>query len=376
MEEPVDEEPIEINYDAPELTYLYQAIEDKAFMAAIDFLESGKPEVRDECRTWITRFEKENSKKIRWSQLPLHAAIVFQAPTKVIELLVKCYPKAVRCTDDQSMLPIHLAFRKGSSDGTLHALLKAFPESVNAKDGRGRVPLQLASEGSSAKKGEIVAIFEENAKVKARKTLADEKIGVVEDKLELSETANAELQNTNEALSNEKRAVEDELAAAKEEITTLREFESAAAAAAAASPKSVKSTRSFRSTTPGAAIARALSNDNTGDNSKSAHTTATPTTMSSDTKTKKKKFFKKMFKSKKSKAAAATAATGAVAAGAVTQKSKKTITEETTKQIVVDKNYEVTPASSSADGDNNKADENPAEEAATPTPLVVETVAC
>jgi hypothetical protein len=346
--EPEDEEPIEINYDAPELTYLYQAIEDKAFMAAIDFLESGKPEVRDECRTWITRFEKENEKKIRWSQLPLHAAIVFQAPTKVIELLILNYPKAVRCTDDQSMLPIHLAFRKGSCDAILHALLKEFPESVNAKEGRGRYPLQLASQGPAAKKGGIISIFEENAKIKARKTLAEEKLGGMEDKLAASESANAELQNTNEALTNEKETVEDELATVKEELAALQ-----AGPDAAASPRSIKSTRSFRTTTPGSAVATARSID-TGD--KSAHVMAKPAA-------KKKSFFKKMFKGKK-----ATAAVVAV------NKSKPTVQETSTPVVpeeapkaetspAVEKVEGVTPASSS---------ENPAEEAAAPAQVAVE----
>ena len=50
-----DEEPVEINYDSAELTMLYQAIEDKAFMAAkvttarfyADHLLSRAPGVRD-----------------------------------------------------------------------------------------------------------------------------------------------------------------------------------------------------------------------------------------------------------------------------------------------------------------------------------------
>jgi hypothetical protein len=284
--EPEDEEPIEIYYDAPELTYLYQAIENKAFMAVIDFLESGKPEVRDECRTWITRFDKENGKKIRWSQLPLHAAIVFQAPPKVIELLILNYPMAVRCTDDQSMLPIHIAFRKGSCDVILHALLQEFPASVNIKNRRGRYPLQLASHGPAAKKGMIISLFEENAKIKARKTLAREKLGGMEDKLAASESANAELQNTNEALLNEKKLVEYELEAVKEELAVFQ------AGPDAMSPRSVKSPRSFRTTTPGSAVATAKSSNN---GSKSAHVMAKPAA-------KKKSVFEKMFKGKTTRA--------------------------------------------------------------------------
>uniref|UniRef100_A0A7S1DBZ3 Uncharacterized protein n=1 Tax=Cyclophora tenuis TaxID=216820 RepID=A0A7S1DBZ3_CYCTE len=165
--EDMEEAPLEVNYDSVELTYLYQAIEDKAFMAAIDFLESGKPEVATEVRTWVTRYEKAVPGKIRWSQLPLHAALVFKAPIKVIQLLVKQFPKAVRCTNDQSMLPLHLAFRHGASDNTLHLLMKEFPEAINAKDYRGRDPLAYAPMGDSWKKGEIINMYLEKKSVVA-----------------------------------------------------------------------------------------------------------------------------------------------------------------------------------------------------------------
>lgn len=75
----------------------------------------------------MTRYELRNPKKICWSQLPIHAAIVFGGPPRLIELLVKIYPRGCRCTDDQSMLPVHLALRFGASDAILWNLLKEFP---------------------------------------------------------------------------------------------------------------------------------------------------------------------------------------------------------------------------------------------------------
>ena len=210
--DPEEEEPIEIDYDSAELTMLYQAIEDKAFMAAIDFLESGVPEVYDECRTWVTRYEKGLPKKIRWSQLPLHAAIVFGAPPRLIELLVEKYPKAVRCTDDRVMLPIHLAFSKCSGDATLHCLLKEFPESINAKDSRGRTPLSV----QSSQKSVIIGMFEENAKSRARKALTNEKVGEVQKKLTIAYSLTADLQNKNETIEEENRELKEQLAKVKE----------------------------------------------------------------------------------------------------------------------------------------------------------------
>lgn len=214
-----DEEPIEINYDSADLTMLYQAIEDKAFMAAIDFLESGKPEVYDECRTWITRYEKENPKKIRWSQLPLHAAIVFGGPTKLVQLLVEIYPKGVRCTDDRVMLPIHLAFRKCSNDAILHCLLTKFPASINAKDSRGRTPLQV----QPSQKAAIISLFEENAKVRARKALTDEKVSAVQERLATADLLNSELQNKNELLDEQNKALKEQVEALETELTDLKD---------------------------------------------------------------------------------------------------------------------------------------------------------
>lgn len=266
-----DEEPIEINYDSSELTMLYQAIEDKAFMAAIDFLESGKPEVYDECRTWVTRYEQENPKKIRWSQLPLHAAIVFGGPTKLIELLVEIYPKGVRCTDDRVMLPIHLAFRKCSNDAILHCLLTKFPESMNAKDSRGRTPLQV----QPSKKAEIITMFEENARTRARKALTDEKISAVQERLSIVDQLNSDLQNKNELLDEQNKALKEQVATLEQEVADLKE------AAASPSFMPIMSVRSTERKNAADKRAAALAARNTA---KEAATKPTTETEESTTK--------------------------------------------------------------------------------------------
>mmetsp|Transcript_32828 Transcript_32828/g.48594 ORF Transcript_32828/g.48594 Transcript_32828/m.48594 type:complete len:394 (-) Transcript_32828:223-1404(-) len=214
---PSEEEPLEINYDTSSLTYLYQAIEDKAFMAAIDFLESNRPEVYDECRTWVTRYELRNPKKIRWSQLPLHAAIVFGGPPRLIELLVKVYPRACRCTDDQSMLPVHLALRFGSNDAILWRLLKEFPEAINAKDAKGRFPLQLAAQGDGWKRGEIISMFEKNVRLKIMKADADHRVQASEALLNAQISKNEQLEAENKALKEQYENMQVETIKTKKE---------------------------------------------------------------------------------------------------------------------------------------------------------------
>ena len=70
----------ECDYDT-NLTPLYEAIEERAWIAVNQFLHSGywpeslfadpmSPE--EQARTWVTRYETrpDGSKKVRWSQLP------------------------------------------------------------------------------------------------------------------------------------------------------------------------------------------------------------------------------------------------------------------------------------------------------------------
>ena len=209
-EEVDDEEPLECNYDK-DVTYLYQAIEEKAFIAAIEFLESGrKEEVRLQCRTWVTRYE-EHSNEIRWSQLPLHAALIFKAPIKVIELLLLNYRMAARCTDDQKMLPLHLAFRYGASDNVIHLLLKEFPEAMNATDHKDRPPLEFSKLGDGWKKGEIIEAFIENATAPYKAMVPPADFENLAKQLEVSTAKNTELGAANEALKEEVTKLTSEL---------------------------------------------------------------------------------------------------------------------------------------------------------------------
>jgi len=127
-----------------------------------------------ESAVWIVR--KEPSGKLRWRMLPLHAALIFQAPFAVVEGLLEVFPAAASQKDDQGMLPLHLAMRNfgsiNSAAGTdakkiskspssssssskskmaasttdlwqiLEELLTVFPAAVFSKDRKGRTPLQ------------------------------------------------------------------------------------------------------------------------------------------------------------------------------------------------------------------------------------------
>ena len=179
-----EEKILECDYDS-KCTKLYKSIEGKKWDEIIYFLETGKwyfdttvftsiffgsgPDPRFiESRTWVTALDEMGN--VRWCQLPLHAAITFQAPFEVVKKLVEVYPESVRCADDQDMLPLHYTFRFGSEDKVLAYILEEFPQAVKKKALRDRLPLDMAHYSSRPERGTIIECYLE---MSLAETLAD-----------------------------------------------------------------------------------------------------------------------------------------------------------------------------------------------------------
>jgi hypothetical protein len=246
-----DEEPLECDYDK-DVTGLYQAMEEKAWLAALDFMKTGKWDdnilvshdpitPRDQARTWVTRYEK--SGKVRWSQLPLHAALIFKAPFLVVEALVKLYPKAIRCTDDQHMLPLHLAFRYGASDNTIALLLQHFPEAMRQKGHRDRLPLECAKIGPNPHRALIIESYLDDHK-KEWRARAEKQVNQLQETLEQKERQVNELENHTKDLEMTKEEKEEQLTKTQEELEIAKAQAQAAEAAAIAASESNKSKKS------------------------------------------------------------------------------------------------------------------------------------
>jgi hypothetical protein len=131
---------LECDYDLNP-SVLYQAIEAKQWDYAVKYIS--KPDGAIQAATWVTR--KEKNGKLRWRLLPIHAAIIFGSPPRIIEMLLQVNPSCAQQKDDQGMLPLHLAFRNDSDWEIIEELLTAFPSGVNVKDRKGRTPIQSAS---------------------------------------------------------------------------------------------------------------------------------------------------------------------------------------------------------------------------------------
>lgn len=132
----------ECDYDTSP-TSLYQAIQARQWETVLSLLLTfdESPAIQQEIRTWVVR--KEPNGKLRWRLLPLHAAIIFQAPFGVVEQLILHFPAATNCKDDQGMLPLHLVLRNHPLEWrVLEELVTAHPAAVFVKDRKGRTPLQ------------------------------------------------------------------------------------------------------------------------------------------------------------------------------------------------------------------------------------------
>ena len=148
----------------------------------------------EEASTWV--FRKEKSGKLRWRLTPLHAAIIYAAPVKVIDALLYVSPDLAKKKDDEGMLPVHLAFRNNTSDTIIDILLKAYPEGVRIKDKFDQVPLAHSRSITSERKGVVEAYasamvqLERENQEKRRDEIIDKKIQ--ETKLENQEKRDQE----------------------------------------------------------------------------------------------------------------------------------------------------------------------------------------
>lgn len=148
-------------------TDLYTAIERKEWEHAVNIIHSDGAE--EQAGTWVTR--KELNGKLRWRLLPLHAAVMFRCPLKLVELLLADFPLGAQSKDDQGMLPLHLAFRNESNWDVIEELMTAFPQAIFVCDRKGRTPLDCGSRvqvsGNASQKSHSSLHHPENRTFKA-----------------------------------------------------------------------------------------------------------------------------------------------------------------------------------------------------------------
>jgi hypothetical protein len=227
-----DDNILECDYDT-QCTKLYKIIEEKQWEEVLYYLQSGKfydtsiftsmlgndpdpPSIQT--RTWVTALDETGD--VRWCQLPLHAAITFQAPYSVIARLVQTYPKSVRCADDQDMLPLHYAFRFGAEDGVVAMLLERFPQAMGKKAVKDRLPLDMAHYSSKAERGIIIEYYVEHAVRSAKAEWDNEYERIVTG---MRTDADSSLKQELAAYKKKVRETERRLLSTQEELEAWRE---------------------------------------------------------------------------------------------------------------------------------------------------------
>jgi len=144
-------DPIEVkecDYDMNP-TLLYKFIEYKEWGEAMERCKYAP----HEASTWVVRYEEElessstycneTSKTLRWRMLPIHVAVLFNAPLKLVTAIQKAYPPGAASVDDRKMLPIHLCCRVLSNLNVATFLICNNASTLNKTDYRGRTPLRI-----------------------------------------------------------------------------------------------------------------------------------------------------------------------------------------------------------------------------------------
>jgi len=132
-------------------TGLFQLIEDEDWDDAILQVK----QFPEEAKTWVIG----NAGKSKFRRLPLHEALILNAPYEVIECLFNANPDASKACDEGGRLPLHHAVYHGTQMKAVTKLVMEFPESLDFVDKGGLKPLEIAKLGSSTEKENLVAFL-------------------------------------------------------------------------------------------------------------------------------------------------------------------------------------------------------------------------
>jgi ankyrin repeat protein len=176
---------LEVDYDK-NLTELYQAITDQNWKRAASISQSDPIQAA----IWVVRHYQDDEDdddnnenvagttssrngrttlddeepEIMWRFLPLHSACARQPPVETIAALLKAYPDAAKCVDDQGMYALHYACGNQAEPAVIRLLLHTFPRAAAISDPRGMLPLHYAACWGPSTVSVIDALLKANAK--------------------------------------------------------------------------------------------------------------------------------------------------------------------------------------------------------------------
>ena len=104
----------------------------------------------DQAKIWHHRFTtlETGPETLLWRNLPIHAALMYNAPITALMAVQSAYPAGVRNMDDKGRLPIHLAFGVDADDEILSLLALEYPDSLTVTDDNQKTPFDYISASS------------------------------------------------------------------------------------------------------------------------------------------------------------------------------------------------------------------------------------
>jgi len=224
---------LETDYDV-QPTDLYKLVEKRKWDEAIGLLDClPKYAALGQASTWVVRRDPQSG-KLRWRLLPLHAVIIFRGPLKVVQALLKAYPGAAQCRDDQGMTPAHLAFRNDAADDVLVEILKAHPAAIAVQDRKKRTPLQCATGSANCSlksRAQLLDTYSSMVRAEEQKSQGDPLTKEQMTQMTLDHAREVEEGAAREAILTDKV---EELTRALEAVTASRRAEAVAHTNAAA----------------------------------------------------------------------------------------------------------------------------------------------
>lgn len=124
-------------------TNLYLLIQQQDWHG-VEYQASHFPE---EVKTFVYRRDHDGA--LKWRLLPIHCAILHDAPFTTLDALIKSYKQGAAAQDDHGMLPIHLGIKKHVPPETINLLLAAHPQSIDSVNYNGLTPYEMADKSSS-----------------------------------------------------------------------------------------------------------------------------------------------------------------------------------------------------------------------------------
>lgn len=127
-------------------THLYLLVQQRDW----DGVKYQAANFESEVKTFVYRRSADGL--LKWRLLPLHAAVLNDAPVDILECLLNVYKHAAAVPDDHGMLPLHLAIKKHVEPESINVLLAAYPDSIDIANFNGVTPFQMAQTSSSVHK--------------------------------------------------------------------------------------------------------------------------------------------------------------------------------------------------------------------------------